>query len=114
MKSAQRGRHTLAVEVGNVSKHGFWLLIGDREYFLPFDQFPWFRNVPIGKLLSVRLPHPHHLYWPDIDVDLSVESIARPQDYPLVSRERPNTPLQAPGPARPSPKSRRASRRARG
>jgi hypothetical protein len=102
----------LGFDVGNVSKHGFWLLIGDREHFLPFDKFPWFRNVPIGKLMNVQLPHAHHLYWPDIDVDLAVESIASPEDYPLVSRERPNTTLQPPAPTKPSPKSRRASRRA--
>jgi len=114
MKSVQRGRHTLAVEVGNVSKHGFWLLIGDREHFLPFDQFPWFRNVPIGQLLNVQLPLPHHLHWPDIDVDLAVESIVRPQDYPLVSRERPNKPLQPTGATRPSRRSGRAPGSARG
>jgi hypothetical protein len=28
------------IEVTNVSKHGFWLLLGDQEVFLPFEQFP--------------------------------------------------------------------------
>ena len=114
MRSAQRGRHTLPVEVGNVSQHGLWLLIGDREHFLPFEQFPWFREVPIGKLLNVQLPHPRHLYWPDLDVDLAVDSIDHPKDYPLVSRERPNTPLQPAGPPKRSPRASRVSRRARG
>ena len=80
------GASTLEVEVTNVSKHGFWLLLGDEELFVPFSEFPWFKDAPIAKLLKVEHPHEHHLYWPDLDVDLAVESIRHPQRYPLVAR----------------------------
>ena len=90
MKSAQPGKHISKVEVTNVSKHGFWLLLEDREVFLPFAQFPWFRDAPIRKVLNVELPQPHHLYWPDLDIDLAVESIDHPERFPLVSKVRPN------------------------
>lgn len=30
----------LNLEVTNISEHGFWLFIDDKEYFLPFKQFP--------------------------------------------------------------------------
>ncbi len=93
MKSAKLGKHTSAVEVTNVSVHGFWLLIEDKEHFLSFDQFPWFRDAPIGKLMTVELQSAHHLYWPDLDVDLAVESIDHPERFPLVSKARSNKPL---------------------
>ena len=83
MKSAKLGKRTSDVEVTNVSKHGFWLLIGSRERFVPFEQFPWFREAPIGHLLNVRLPNSHHLYWPDLDVDLAVERGERLRGHPL-------------------------------
>jgi hypothetical protein len=86
MRSAQPGKSTSKVEVTNISKHGFWLLLDERELFLSFEEFPWFRDVPVGKLLNVELPHPHHLYWPDLDVDLAVESIEHPERYPLISK----------------------------
>jgi len=86
MSSAAPGTTTSAVEVTNVSKHGFWLLIEEKEVFLAFDNFPWFRDAPIGKLLNVELQSPGHLYWPDLDVDLAVESIFHPDRFPLVSR----------------------------
>ena len=89
MKSAARGKSTSAVEVTNVSKHGFWLWLGERERFLAFEQFPWFRDVSIGQLCNVELPHPHHLYWPDLDVDVAVESVDHPERFPLVSQVRP-------------------------
>ena len=88
MRSAQRGKRTSVVEVGNVSEHGLWLLLGDRELFLPFDKFPWFRDAPIAQLVNVELLSPDHLYWPDLDVDLAVESIERPERFPLVSKVR--------------------------
>jgi hypothetical protein len=84
-KSAKRGKPSSAVEVANVSPHGFWLLIDRTEHFLPFDQFPWFREATIGQLFNVQLPSPHHLHWPDLDVDLAVESLTHPERYPLLS-----------------------------
>lgn len=85
MKSAMRGKHTSAVEVANVSQHGFWLLVGDVEHFLPFAQFPWFRDATIGQLTDVELPSEHHLYWPTLDIDLAVDSLTHPELFPLVS-----------------------------
>jgi hypothetical protein len=88
MTSVAPGTSTSEVEVTNVSKHGFWLLIQEQEVFVPFAEFPWFRNAPIGHLLNVQLPSPQHLYWPDLDVDLAVESLFHPERFPLVSRAR--------------------------
>ena len=94
MKSAKPGKHTSPVEVTNVSVHGFWILIENKEHFLPFEQFPWFRDAAIAQLVNVELPSPQHLYWPDLDVDLAVESIDFPERFPLISKVRPNKPLQ--------------------
>lgn len=94
MKSVQRGQDTSAVEVANVSPFGFWLLLEDRERFVSFKDFPWFRDATIAELSHVLLPSPHHLYWPALDVDLAVESLEHPEKYPLVSRARPNKRLQ--------------------
>jgi len=85
MTYAQHGTVTSVVEVTNVSPHGLWMLLDERELFLPYDQFPWFREAPIGKVVHVELPSPSHLYWPELDIDLEVESILHPERYPLVS-----------------------------
>ena len=90
MKSSQRRGNTLDVEVTNVSSHGFWLLISETERFVSFKTFPWFRDASIAQLTNVELPSPHHLYWPDLDVDLAVDSLDHPERYPLVSQARPN------------------------
>ncbi len=86
MTSVLPGASTLDVEVTNVSTHGFWLMLGAEELFVPFSQFPWFKDAPITKLTKVERPQPHHLYWPDLDVDLAVDSIRHPEKFPLVAR----------------------------
>ena len=96
MRSALRGKRISDVEVTNVSGNGFWLLLDGSELFVEFKQFPWFREAAIGELLNVERPSAHHLHWPDLDVDLAVESLTHPERYPLVSRVRPNKALQRP------------------
>jgi hypothetical protein len=90
MKSAAPGRSTSQIEVTNISPHGFWLFIGETELFLPFNDFPWFKEASIAEITRVELPSPHHLYWPDLDIDLAVDSIRHPDRYPLVSKAQPN------------------------
>ena len=88
MKSAKPGANTSGVELANVSQHGLWLIVDSREHYLPFDRFPWFRNATVAQLAAVERPRPDHLRWPGLDVDLTLDMIERPEDYPLVSRPR--------------------------
>ncbi|MEI6505272.1 MAG: DUF2442 domain-containing protein [Planctomycetota bacterium] len=84
-----RGTSTFPVEVSNVSKHGLWLLAGDEELFLPFEHFPWFKTATINQISAVERPTAEHLYWPLLDIDLSIASIRDPAAFPLVSRPTP-------------------------
>lgn len=86
MKSGPREKGTLVVEITNISGIGFWLLIGEAELFVSFEQFPWFKQATVGQILEVELPSEHHLYWPELDVDLAVDSIRHPDQFPLVSK----------------------------
>jgi len=75
------------VEVSAASKHGFWLLLEeDEELFVPFSDFPWFRKASVEQLFHVERPQPHHLYWPELDVDLHLDSIRHPEQFPLISQ----------------------------
>ena len=79
------GANTSVPEVTHISKNGFWLLLDDEELLLPFSEFPWFRQATIEQLTTIEWPSADHLYWPMLDVDLSVESIRCPEKFPLVS-----------------------------
>lgn len=86
MKSATPGRDTSPVEVTNVSPHGFWLFVGEQELFVSFRDFPWFQDASIREIGNVELPSEHHLYWPELDIDLALESLTHPERYLLVSQ----------------------------
>ncbi len=88
MKSAKRGNNIFPAEVTNISCNGIWMLIDDQEMFLAFEHFPWFQEASIKKILHVEMPSENHLYWPELDIDLDVNSILYPENYPLVSRHQ--------------------------
>ena len=80
------GASTSGVEVTHVSQHGFWILLKDEELLVPFSEFPWFKDVTIDQLSKVELPSENHLYWPQLDIDICVDSIRNPKAFPLISK----------------------------
>lgn len=83
MISKTIGKNTENVEVTQVSRNGVWLLVRDRELFMSYEDFPWFKEAQVVKILNVEEPHPGHLYWPDLDVDLTIEIIEHPDRFPI-------------------------------
>jgi hypothetical protein len=80
------GKNTSEVEVLNISTHGVWLLVEEKEFFAGYEDFPWFRDAKVSEILAVEMPHSGHLYWPLLDVDLAVESLASPEKFPLIAK----------------------------
>ena len=85
MNSSLPGDNTSIPEVTHISPHGVWMLAHRRELFMPFEQFPWFRDQPVSAIMNVQEPAPGHYYWPDIDVDLTEEIIEHPERFPNVA-----------------------------
>ena len=86
MSSSAPGKSTSTVEVTHISGYGVWILAHDKELFMPYDDFPWFKDQPVKAILNVEEPSPGHYYWPDIDVDLSEEIIEHPERFPKKSK----------------------------
>jgi hypothetical protein len=86
LSSSGPGKNTSEVEVTNISAHGLWLLVRERELFLSYDDFPWFRDQPVKAIVRVEEQAPGHFYWPDIDVDLTEEIIEHPERFPLTAQ----------------------------
>ena len=73
-------------EITNISEHGFWMFFDGKEYFLPFENFPWFKNATVRQISDIQLLHGTHLYWPSLDVDLSFNIIENPDKYRLMAK----------------------------
>ena len=88
MKSSPLDSRTPKVEVTNISTHGMWMLAGEEQLFLSYEDFPWFKDASVGKILNVTEPTPGHFYWPELDVDLGSETIRHPDRFPLRARRK--------------------------
>lgn len=86
MNSLTHGKNISQVEVTHISSHGVWLLLSGVEYFMPYTQFPWFKDARVADILNVEQLQQGHLYWPKLDVDLGVDSIENPHRFPLTAR----------------------------
>ncbi len=64
------------------------MLAREKELFLPYEQFPWFKNAPVAAILRVEEPRRGHFFWTDLDVDLTEEIIEHPERFPLMAKSR--------------------------
>jgi hypothetical protein len=85
------GVGTSEVEVSLASNKGFWLLLKNEELFVPYAEFPWVKQVTLEQITPVEWPTPNHINWPLLDVDLTVESIRNPGQFPLVAKPTPHS-----------------------
>ena len=60
--------------------------VNGKEYFLNYDQYPYFRDQTLKSIQNVKLLHGFHLHWPDLDVDLEIDNLENPGKYPLISK----------------------------
>ncbi len=84
MKLQTPGISTSEVEIFNIDAHGFWLFANGKEYFLPYEEFPWFKEARVADILNVQLLHEFHLRWPSLDIDLDLNSLEATAETPLI------------------------------
>ena len=85
MKSSRHGKST-SVSVENITPFGIWLFVKEKEYFLSYKDYPYFKNQTLNSIQNIRLLHGYHLHWPDLDVDLEIDNLENPERYPLQSK----------------------------
>ncbi len=103
MRSSARGGSISDLEVTNISAHSIWLLTSEKELFVPYSDFPRFKEEPVGRILNVEEPTKGHYYWPDLDIDLSLECIEHPERFPLRASLNPADRPSATEPPDPKP-----------
>ena len=79
------GSNTSVIEVTNISAHGVWVLVRDKELFMSYEDFPWFKDQTVKSITNVVEQTRDHLYWSDLDVDLNIDIIENPERFPLIA-----------------------------
>lgn len=88
MKSGKRGKSISPVEIA-ITRFGLWLWVKEEEFFLAFEEYPFFRKALVCEIYNVDLLHDAHLHWPDLDADLSLDILRHPDAFPLIDRSSP-------------------------
>jgi hypothetical protein len=83
----QSGISTSGVEIVQITPFGIWIDIDGKEYFLDRDNYPWFLKASVEKISNIIRDESGNLHWPDLDVDLEIESLENPEEYPLIYRD---------------------------
>ncbi len=60
------------------------MLVDDREYFVPFADYPAFRATTVAQIYGVERIAPNQLHWPALDVDIDLRELEHPEAFPLV------------------------------
>ncbi len=78
----------METEVTNISNHGLLILSNEKEFFLSYENFPWFKDKTVRDIIKVESFGQGHLYWENLDVDLSLDMIEHPERFPLQSHKQ--------------------------
>ena len=87
MSSSKLGTRTKVkndASVEDITLHGIWINVAGTEYFLDFENFPWFREATVGQIHNMEFTDGFHLHWPQLDVDLHLDSLTHLEKYPLI------------------------------
>jgi len=65
---------------------GLYLLVQDREYFVPFTDYPTFRSATLDQIFDFQQIGPRQFHWRTLDVDIELDALEEPSRFPLMYR----------------------------
>ena len=78
-----------SVSVLMINAQGMMLSVQGQDYFVSYNRVPWLRDARVSSALNVRMSGTNAIVWPDLDIDLEIESLKHPERYPLVMKRSP-------------------------
>jgi len=60
MKSLKHGKD-ISASVENITPFGIWLFVKEKEYFLSYKDYPYFKDQTLSSIQNVQLLHGYHL-----------------------------------------------------
>ena len=85
VNSSQNSYNT-SVNVLMINSQGILLNVMGNDYFVSYNRLPWMKDASIRSVLNVKMAGVNAIEWPDLDVDLEINSLKHPEQYPLVMK----------------------------
>lgn len=86
MNSSNSGISTLDCRVTDINGLGLFVLVQGKEYFIPFREYPRLLHSKVSELTNVIFLPPYQLRWEDLDVDIEIQALEQPENFPLIFR----------------------------
>jgi hypothetical protein len=51
---------------------------------MSYKEYPFFEKAPIKAVAFIEIDSMGNLHWPELDVDIEVDSLRNPEKYPLI------------------------------
>ena len=83
-KNSSRNTYDTLVNVLMINSQGIMLNVGGNDYFVSYNRLPWMKDATVKSVLNVQMAGKNAIEWPDLDVDLEIDSLKHPERYPLV------------------------------
>ena len=84
-----------SVSVLMINAQGIMISVGGQDFFLSYNRIPWMREASIKDVLDVQMCGSEAIEWPNLDVDLEIDSLRHPERYPLLIKRNPSEFIQA-------------------
>jgi len=84
-----------SVSVLMINGQGIMISVGGQDFFLSYNRIPWMREASINDVLNVQMCGSEAIEWPNLDVDLEIDSLRHPERYPLLIKRNPSELVEA-------------------
>lgn len=85
MNLEKNGTNTF-VRVLAIMKEGIMVEIREGAFFLPYSRNPWFESAKVSDIFNVEMCGNDGIRWDMLDIDLEIESLLHPEQYPLIAK----------------------------
>lgn len=69
-----------------INNQGIMISVEGNDYFLSYNRVPWLKDATVRNILNIKMSGKNAIEWPDLDIDLEIDSLKHPERYPLVMR----------------------------
>ena len=93
--SPQNTTSNTSVSVLMINAQGIMISVEGQDFFLSYNRVPWMREAAVNDVMNVQMCGNEAVEWPDLDIDLEIDSLRHPERYPLLIKRSPTELLEA-------------------
>ena len=82
----ENNTNAISASVLMINNQGIMISVAGNDYFLSYNRVPWLKDATVRNILNIKMLGKNAVEWPDLDIDLEVDSLKHPERYPLIMK----------------------------